>query len=94
MNSKSPLLASIREHYPGYHPLLSIAHLAHNPETDYRLQFDCHKTIAKYIEPELKSLEVKGHIQETRRVTVSLFGEEEAEILDPDFPIGYVVDVC
>ncbi|MDV7402733.1 hypothetical protein RZS08_65530, partial [Arthrospira platensis SPKY1] len=43
--------------------------------------FDCHRVIAKYVEPELKSLEVKGSFTETRRVSVSLF-DDSADIVD------------
>lgn len=80
MSSKSHVLDAIRQHYPEYHPLVSIAHLAHDVTSDPRLKFDCHRVIAKYVEPELKSLEVRGSFTETRRVSVSLF--EESEIID------------
>ena len=80
MQSKSQVLDAIRRHYPDYHPLVSIAHLAHNTMSDPRLQFDCHRVIAKYVEPELKSLEVRGTFTEQRRVSVSLF--DESEVID------------
>lgn len=80
MESKSHVLDAIRRYYPDYHPLVSIAHIAHSEESDQRLRFDCHRVIAKYVEPELKSLEVKGSFTETRRVSVSLF--DESEIVD------------
>ena len=80
MESKSHVLEAIRGFYPDYHPLVSIAHIAHSVESDPRLRFDCHRVIAKYVEPELKSLEVKGSFTETRRVSVSLF--DESEIID------------
>jgi len=80
MESKSHVLDAIRRHYPEYHPLVSIAHIAHDVTSDPRLKFDCHRVIAKYVEPELKSLEVRGSFTETRRVSVSLF--EESEIID------------
>lgn len=80
MSSKSHVLDAIRRHYPEYHPLVSIAHIAHDVQSDPRLKFDCHRVIAKYVEPELKSLEVKGTFTEMRRVSVSLF--DESEILD------------
>lgn len=80
MESKSQVLDVIRQFYPDYHPLVSIAHIAHDTVSDPRLRFDCHRVIAKYVEPELKSLEVRGTFTETRRVSVSLF--DESEILD------------
>lgn len=80
MQSKSHVLDAIRQFYPDYHPLVSIAHIAHDVVSDPRLKFDCHRVIAKYVEPELKSLEVRGSFTETRRVSVSLF--DESEIVD------------
>lgn len=68
----SPILSMIHQEYPEYHPLLSIARLAHTTD-DEKLEFDCHKTIAKYVEPELKSLELKAPKDEHRRVRVTLF---------------------
>lgn len=76
---RDELLGLIQRHYPGYHPLIAITHIAHNQDADLRLQYDCHKTIAKYIEPELKSLEVKAEINGARRVKVSLFEPIEGE---------------
>jgi len=81
--STSNVLNEIRRFYPEYHPLVSIAKLAHSTE-DERLEFDCHRVIAKYVEPELKSLEVRGVFENTRRVSVSLFDDTDvvdAEIL-------------
>jgi hypothetical protein len=53
------ILGMIRQRHPNYHPLLSIADLAHSSD-DEKVRLDCHKTIAKYVEPELKSIEVRG----------------------------------
>ena len=86
MNSNSNVLKAIQAFYPDYHPLISIAHIAHDTSSDPRLKYDCHKTIAKYVEPELKSLEVRGTIEDARRVSVSLFDDAEvieAEIVKP-----------
>ena len=67
------LLGMVQKEFPAYHPLISIARIAHHGEADLKLQFECHKTIAKYVEPELKSIEVKGEITGRHRVSVSLF---------------------
>lgn len=97
MESKSHVLAAIRNFYPDYHPLVSIAHIAHDQSSDPRLRFDCHRVIAKYVEPELKSLEVKGTFTETRRVSVSLFDESditdgELVPMEPALLVNSVVD--
>lgn len=62
--SKNKLLQLMHTKYPGYHPLMSILEIAmdENVEQDYRLRLDCHKTIANYVAPTLKSLEVQGEI--------------------------------
>jgi hypothetical protein len=67
------LLGMIQKEFPSYHPLISIARIAHHDGADLKVQLECHKTIAKYVEPELKSLEVKGEINGRHRVSVSLF---------------------
>ena len=84
--TQSTVLAEIRRHYPEYHPLVSIAHLAHKDGVDDRLQFDCHRVIAKYVEPELKSLEVRGTFQESRRISVSLFQDDISDAILVDKP--------
>lgn len=74
------LVTMLHAEFPNYHPLLSIARIAHHQDADLRLQFECHKTIAKYIESELKSVEVKSDIREDKVVRVSLFDVEDVEI--------------
>ena len=54
------LLGMIQKEFPNYHPLISIARIAHHGDADLKTQLECHKTIAKYVEPELKSIGVKG----------------------------------
>jgi len=83
------VLAMIRKEFPEYHPILAIARLAHGEESkeDLRLQLECHKTIVKYVQPELKSVEVRAEIKETRRVIVSLFdGETPGDTFDATSP--------
>ena len=73
------VLALIRTEFPQYHPILAIARLAHDDalKEDPRLQLECHKTLVRFVTPELKSMEVKAEIKETRRVIVSLFDGED-----------------
>jgi hypothetical protein len=56
------ILDLIRERHPGYHPLLSLADIAHEEEASLKLRADCHTTIAKYCEQQLKSVEVKAKV--------------------------------
>lgn len=74
------LVTMLHAEFPNYHPLLSIARIAHHEKADLHLQFECHKTIAKYIEAELKSVEVKSDAREDRVVRVSLFDVEDVEV--------------
>lgn len=76
------VLALIRSRYPEYHPLMAIAELAHSQKVkdDPRLELECHKTLTKYVTPELKSVEVKAEIKETRRVIVSMFDGEAVDV--------------
>lgn len=82
-NPGQNLLNLIQREYPGYHPLVAIARLAHsdNAATDYKFAFDCHKTLAEYVEPKLKSIEVKHSVQEARRVIVSLFDDSPQDAI-------------
>lgn len=51
------VLELLQSEYPQYHPLIAVARLAHSTEDD-RLEFDCHKVLAEFVEPKLKSVEV------------------------------------
>lgn len=68
-------LALVQAEYPNYHPLISLARLAHRESVieDPKLEFEVHKALLPYVVPKLSSVEVKSEISETRRVIVSLF---------------------
>lgn len=70
------LLALIRREYPEYHPLVSIARIAHDSNADLKLQYECHKTISKFIEPELKSVETRVKDDDRTRVVISMFPDQ------------------
>jgi hypothetical protein len=73
------LLDLIQREFPNYHPLLSIARIAHSVDASLALQFEAHKTVAKYVESELKSVEHKGAIENRHNVRVSLFDPIDGE---------------
>jgi len=79
--SGNSIMAMVNEFYPNYHPLLSIAHLAHHPDMDLKGQLDCHKTIAKYVATELRAVDVRQTVTDSRRVVVSLF-DAVTEVVD------------
>lgn len=86
------LLGMIQKEFPQYHPLIAIARIAHHGDADLKLQFECHKTIAKYVEPELKSIEVKGGMEHRHSVKVSLFDPVESANPPIDGEVLRVVD--
>jgi len=68
-------LALIQQEYPNYHPLVSLARLAHREDVlqDAKLELEVHRTILPYVAPKLANVEVKAHNPDDRRVVVSLF---------------------
>lgn len=56
----SRILEMLQEVEPDYHPLVSILSISNEDESDGRLRLDCHRAIAKYVEAEQKSIEVKS----------------------------------
>lgn len=72
------VLEMLQTRFPGYHPLLSIAEIAHTDAArdDLQLQFSCHKTIAEYILPKLRAVEHSGAVENQRRVIVQLFRDD------------------
>ena len=68
------MLAMIRSKYPEYHPIMAIADIAHKTE-DEKVELACHQTVARYVVPELKSIQIEAKMETHRRVTVELFQE-------------------
>jgi hypothetical protein len=84
------VLSLLQEEYPGYHPLIGVAKIAHTTE-DQRLEFDCHKTLSKYVEPELKSVEVSTAPPDSELLKVVFEGEFE-ELPDASEPPRRVLE--
>ena len=79
------LLEMVQTEHPGYHPILAIANMVHKPEVreDFKLALDCHKTILRYVEPEVKAMEVSGNLKHDHGVLkVSLLNEEDDDAGD------------
>ena len=90
------MLAMIRAKHPQYHPVMAIADLAHE-SNDEKVQLSCHQTIAKYVVPELKSIQIEAKMESHRRVTVELFHEmtkgdapKPAQLLDETLGSGHL----
>lgn len=76
-----PLLEMIQRKYPDYHPIMALADMAHRPTISPEIELQCHKSIADYITPKVKSVEVKQR-DDRRRVTISMFGEDTEEQIE------------
>ena len=75
------ILSLLQEKYPGYHPVMGIAKIAHSTD-DEQLEFNCHKAQARYVEPELKSVEVSQAPRDSEILKVIFEGEFE-EVIPP-----------
>lgn len=85
-------LALVQSEFPLYHPLVSLARMAHNPEVmaDPKLELEVHKCILPYVAPKLSSVEVKEEASDERRVIVSLFEPmalENGNVVDVEIPL-------
>lgn len=97
---KSPnemALDLVQREFPNYHPLVSLARLAHRDDVveDPKLEFEVHKAILPYVVPKLSSVEIKTEDSNNRRVVVSLFEPqalEDGRIVDTEVPV--VADFC
>lgn len=87
-SQKDRILRMLQEKYPNYHPIVALADIAMATDdkglntADIRTQADCHKTILKYVEPELKSIEVKGKMKNdfgTLRVVLAEDSDDDSE---------------
>lgn len=55
----SRILDMLQKEEENYHPLVAIHGISRRCGEDLRLELDCHRTIAKYVEAERKSIDVK-----------------------------------
>jgi len=66
--NKRALLKLLQDHYPDYHPVLSMAHIANDKENDVALRASMHKEVAAYVPPKLKAVEVQMETQGDIRI--------------------------
>lgn len=97
MSAAEVALNIVQREYPNYHPLISLARLAHKEEViaDPKLEFEVHKAILPYVTPKLSSVEVKTDQVDDRRVIVSLFEPhqlEDGRVVDVEVPLVTEVD--
>lgn len=62
-NKKSVELAELMANkYPHYDPVVSMAEIANDPSVDLQHRITCHKEVAKYVRPQLRSMTIQGSI--------------------------------
>lgn len=53
--NRAALLAKLEDSFPTYDPLLALVEIAQDPETDLSMRVDCHKTLASYLYPKMRT---------------------------------------
>lgn len=56
------LLAMIQDKYPGYHPIVHAADIAHDNEASLSIHMDAIKTMLKYTVPDVKSIDISARL--------------------------------
>jgi len=56
------LLDLIQDKYPGYHPIVHAADIAHDETASAGVQLDAVKTMLKYTVPDVKSIDISARI--------------------------------
>ena len=67
-SDKRELKSLLAEKFPDYHPVVAMAAVANDKTADPILRFQAHKEVAKYVSPQLKSIEMSnpdGTLQNT-----------------------------
>jgi len=77
------LLKLLQSEYPSYHPLIALVKLAHDTK-DPRVEMGCHATVAKYVEPEIKSIEIKSSVRKDYGVLRIVKSEELLQEQSPE----------
>ena len=65
----SELIDLIKFKYPGYHPVVALVDIA-NSSQDISIRLQANKEVAKYICPQVKSVEIKDNTPENKDVRI------------------------
>ena len=68
---KQALRERLSSLYPGYDPILAMVAMANDDSLEPSMRLDCHKTIANYIHPKMRSIEVLQS-QEQPPITIEI----------------------
>ena len=69
--NRAALIAKLDDAFPSYDPLLALVEIAQDPETDQSMRVDCHKTLASYIYPKMRTAE-PAIVDEQARVVIEI----------------------
>lgn len=72
------IMQLIAEKYPNYHPVLALVDIA-NSSQDIAIQLQANKEVAKYVCPQLKSIEIKEEKDEDIKILVVRVDDEETK---------------
>jgi len=61
--TNTALLSMLQVKFPNYHPVVAMAEMAHESGIEDGIRLNCHKEIAKYVEPQLKAVEHRGTVK-------------------------------
>lgn len=60
----------IEENFPTYHPVLSLIEIANDLNNEVTIRLQANKEVAKYVCPQLKSIEVKENNGDTKIIVI------------------------
>ena len=72
----------LEENFPNYHPVLSLVAIANDLDNDVSIRLQANKEVAKYICPQLKSIEVKEQDSETKIIVVRYQDEKTKDLIE------------
>ena len=55
--NRAALIERLNEKHPNYDPAMALAELAQDASVDLSVRLDCHKTLASYLYPKMRSVE-------------------------------------
>lgn len=68
---KQALRERLSSLYPDYDPILAMVEMANDEALEPSMKLDCHKTIANYIHPKMRSIEVLQS-QESHPISIEI----------------------
>ena len=82
---KQALRARLSSLYPDYDPILAMVEMANDEALEPSMRLDCHKTIANYIHPKMRSIE---HIIEDEPQPINITIVKPESTSEPRITLG------